>query len=31
MDKYIDKNPTNNMGLDLLANTKKLKRSLFEI
>ena len=26
MDKYIDKNPTNNMGLDLLANTKKLKR-----
>jgi len=26
MDKFIDKNPTNNMGLDLLANTKKLKR-----
>ena len=25
-DKYIDKNPTNNMGLDLLANTQKLKR-----
>lgn len=26
MDKYIDKNSRTNMGLDLLANTKKLKR-----
>jgi hypothetical protein len=26
MDKYIGKNPTDNIGLDLLANTKKLKR-----
>ena len=26
MDRYIDKNPSTNIGLDLLANTKKLKR-----
>ena len=26
MDRYIDKNPSTNIGLDLLANSKKLKR-----
>ena len=27
MDKYIDRNPNSNLGLDLLANNSKLRKN----